>query len=55
MIARVAVAPLEAHGVPRPEHERAALLDRIALPGALAEAAREGADPLRYKAKSASE
>ena len=31
MIARVAVPPLEAHGVPRSEHEGAALLDRIAL------------------------
>ena len=48
MIARVAVPPLEAHGVPRSEHEGAALLYGIALPHALAEAAREGADALDH-------
>ena len=48
MIARVAVSPLEAHRVPRSEHEGAALLDRIALPHALTEAACEGADALDH-------
>ena len=48
MIAHVTVAPFEAHGVARSQHEGAPLLDRIALPHALAEAVREGADALDH-------
>jgi len=46
VVAREAVPPLVAHAVSRPEHEDAALLDRIAPPRSLPEALREGSQTL---------
>ena len=47
MVAGEAVPPLVAHAVSRPEHEDAALLDRIAPPRSLPEALREGSHTLQ--------
>jgi len=47
VVAREAVSPFVAHAIRRPQHEDAALLDRIAPPRPLPEALREGPQTLQ--------